>query len=122
MLSNKDARVEKTLWIDRGLGAAQRLGERVGSLAVVPGTVIAADGVVVGDRPAGSLERVGSRPLDRPPLLDLLAAARRHHHREVRRRTVLVCVGEAAGDETGPADRLARRADDGLVERREALP
>ena len=38
--------------VECALGARQRLGERVRSLTVVPGPVIAPDGVVVGDRPA----------------------------------------------------------------------
>ena len=38
--------------IDSPLGRAQRVREEVGALLVVPGAVVAADGMMVGDRPA----------------------------------------------------------------------
>ena len=63
--------------VDGGLGAAQRGGERLGPLAVVPRAVVAADRVVVGDRAAGRDERIGDGLLDGPPLPVLLPAARR---------------------------------------------
>ena len=49
----------------------------VGPLAVIPGPMVAPDGVVVGDGPALGEDRVGGGALDRRPLLDLLARAAR---------------------------------------------
>ena len=84
--------------VELGLGGAQGGGEGCRALAVVPGAVIAADGVVMGDRAAGLDQRLGGRRLDLVPLLDLAAADRRRHHREVGGRPVRVDVGEAAAD------------------------
>ena len=50
LLVDQDAGVEDPGGVDRGLGAAQRRREGLGALAVVPGPVVAADRVVVGDR------------------------------------------------------------------------
>ena len=84
--------------VQLGLGGAQRGGERGRALAVVPGAVVAADRVVVGDRAAALDHRLGGGGLDLVPLLDLAAPHRRRHHREVGRRPVGVDVGEAAAD------------------------
>ncbi len=65
--------VENALRVELLLGGAQGRGEGVGPLAVVPGPVVAADGVVVGDRAAGIDQRVGDGGLDLVPLLDLRA-------------------------------------------------
>ena len=93
--------------VELGLGGAQGGGERGRALAVIPGPVIAADRVVVGDRAAAVDQRLGDRRLDLVPLLDLAAAHRRREHREVGRGAVGVDVGEAAAD-AGRAGALAR--------------
>ena len=81
------------------------------ALAVVPGAVIAADRVVVGDRAARFDHRLRGRGLDLVPLLDLAAAHRRGEHREVGRRPVRIDVGEAAADprRAGALGRARRR-------------
>ena len=92
--------------------AARRAsGEGVRALAVIPGPVIAADRVVVGDRAAGVDHRVGDGRLDLVPLGDLVAAPRRREHRVVGRRAVRVDVGEAAADprRAGALGRARRR-------------
>src|SRR5437763_9633668 len=61
---DQDARVERPPWIDGRLGAAQRGGERVRSLAVVPRPVVAPDGVVVRDDSALLDHRIGGNALD----------------------------------------------------------
>src|SRR4051794_10639970 len=68
------ARVEHARRVDRALRRPERLRERVGALLVVPGPVVAADGVVVGDRPARRDQRLRHRRLHGVPLLDLGAA------------------------------------------------
>ncbi len=78
------------------LAARSAVGEGVGALAVIPGPVVAADRVVVGDRAPGGDHGVGGGGLDLVPLLDLAAAARRGEDGEVGGRTVRVDVGEAA--------------------------
>ena len=60
--------------------------------------MVAADGVVVGDRAAAVDQRLGDGGLDLVPLLDLAAADRRREHGEVGRGAVGVDVGEAAAD------------------------
>ena len=57
--------------VERALRGAQRAGEAVGPLPVVPGAVIAADGVVMRDRAAVPQDRVRRRGLDLRPLLEL---------------------------------------------------
>ena len=94
----------------RRLGAAQRGGERLRTLAVVPRPVVAADRVVVGDRAAALDHRVRGGPLDLGPLLELGAAARRRQDRVVGRGTVRIDVGEAAGDRAAAAHLAARRS------------
>ena len=59
------------------LDRAQRLEAELADLRLHVGGVIAADGVVVGDRAARGDDRLAGGRLDRPPLLDLLAAAAR---------------------------------------------
>ena len=118
--------------VELGLGGAQGGGEGGRALAVVPGAVVAADGVVVGDRAAGLDQRLGDGGLDLVPLLDLAAAHRRRQDGEVGRGAVGVDVGEAAAD-AGRAgalgrhaadlgDRLARRLHHRRVELLEAVP
>ena len=80
------------------LGRLERGGEERRALAVVPGTVIAADRVVVRDRAAGGNERIRCSGLDVSPLLDERAVAAQCMEAEIRRGTVGIDVGEAAGD------------------------
>ena len=91
-------RVEDAGGVQLGLGRAQGGGERRRALAVIPGTVVAADRVVVGDRAAGVDQRLGDGRLDLVPLLDLAAANSGREDREVGRGAVGVDVGEAAAD------------------------
>src|SRR5438034_7168599 len=63
--------IEDRARVERGLRRRERARELVGALAVVPRPVVAPDGVVVGDRPATVDDRVGRRPLDLVPLLEL---------------------------------------------------
>ena len=70
------AGVEDGAGVEGALRRRQRLAEELGPLGLVPGHVIAANGMVVGDRPAPLDQCVGGRPLDRPPLLDLGAGRR----------------------------------------------
>ena len=118
--------------VELGLGGAQGGGEGGRALAVVPGAVVAADRVVVGDRAAALDQRLGDRGLDLVPLLDLSAAHGRRQHREVGRDAVGIDVGEAAADprRTGTLDRrsadlrhrLPRRRHHARVELLEAVP
>src|SRR2546421_3950671 len=94
-------RVERAARIDGRLRTAQRQRERIGPLTVIPGPVGAADGVMVGDRATGVDYRVGRRPLDLSPLLQLLAAAGGGEDRVVRRWAIRIHVGEAACDRAG---------------------
>ena len=59
---DEDAGVEDARRVERGLRGAQRAGEGLGALAVVPGAVVAADGVVVGDRAAVAQAARRTRP------------------------------------------------------------
>ena len=49
---DQHTRVQDAIRIDGALGGAQGAGEQFGALMVIPGPVQAADGVVMGDRPA----------------------------------------------------------------------
>src|SRR5207244_10096899 len=107
------------------LGGAQGAGEQVGTLAVVPGPVVTADGVVVGDRAAVSQHRLGGGGLDVAPLLELRPATAGREHGEVGRRAVGIDVGEAAGREAAAAYVLQRPLDrngDAGVEGGEPVP
>ena len=94
--SIEHAGVERSGGVERRLGRAQRGGERLGPLAVIPRPVVAPDGVVVGDGPAGGQDRVGGGALDLRPLLELLAPAGRGQDGVVGGRPVGIDVGEAA--------------------------
>ena len=81
-LINQDAWVEDPGGIQRALGGPQRDRERLRPLPVIPGPVVATDGVVMGD---GAAVRHGSASLtarlDLVPLLDLGARADRRRRR-----------------------------------------
>ena len=114
------------LRIERALGGAQRRGEQVRPLAVVPAAMVAADGVVMRDRAAGVDQRVARRGLDRPPLLEQRAVPAKRVEGEIRRRAVGIDVGEAAGDLALDAgrlqDRLLGRRLHGVVEAPRSAP
>src|SRR6478672_12981412 len=80
---DQHAGIQHSRWVQLGLGGAQGGSEGGRALAVVGGAVVAADGVVVGDRAAGVDQRFGDGGLDLVPLLDLAAADRRGDDREV---------------------------------------
>src|SRR3954447_6417213 len=92
---DEHAGVQDPARVDRPLGAAERLRELIRSLAVVPGPVVTADGVVMGDGAAAVDHRLRDGRLDLVPLLDLAPAAGRAQDREVGSRAVGVDVGEA---------------------------
>jgi len=102
--SDEHAGVHQPRGINRGLGAAQCGCEQIRALGVVPRAVVAADRVVVGDRPAAGDDRGARRVLHLVPLGDLVAAPRGGEHREVRRRPVGIDVREATGDAAGLAE------------------
>ena len=85
--------------VERALGRPQRRGERLRALAVVPGPVVAADRVVVGDR---ARPRRGSprtpRALTSSHCSSSIPRRAGRQHREVGRGAVGVGVREAAGD------------------------
>src|SRR5581483_12433377 len=111
---DQHAGIEQALRIERRFRRLERRGKKRRSLAVVPGTVIAADGVVVRDCAARRDERVGGGGLDRLPLLQKRAVAAESVEREIGRGPVGIDVGEAAGD----LARLARSIADGALRRR----
>src|SRR3984893_2106564 len=84
-------------------GRLKRLGEELGPLPVVPGSVVAADRVVVGYGAAQPDQRLGGRLLDRGPLLELGAGPAGRNYRVVGSRSVGIDVREAARDEAAPA-------------------
>ena len=113
--ASTSCRVDQHAWVQHacrvelGLGGAEGGGEGGRALAVVPGAVVAADGVVVGDRAAGVDQRLGDGGLDLVPLLDLAAADRRGEDGEVGGGAVGIDVGEAAAD-AGRAGAVGRDA------------
>src|SRR5438477_1686058 len=117
--------IEGPCRIERGFGGGQRGGERIRALAVVPGPVVAADGVVMGDGPAAVDHDVRGGPLYLRPLLELPADASRGEDREVRRRSIRIYVREAACDHPVATDIIDRRfgpLHDRSMERLEAVP
>src|SRR5437016_3466237 len=94
--------------------------------AVVPGTVVAADRVVMRDRAAALADGIRGGGLDRLPLLQLLAPPGRPHHRVVRRRAVGVDVRESERDPApagaGVGHGGAGGGQDLLVEALETVP
>jgi hypothetical protein len=70
--------------------------------------VVAADGVMVGDRAAAGEDHLGRGRLDLLPLGQLVAAPGGRQHREVRRRAVRIDVREPARDGPVTSERLPR--------------
>src|SRR5215813_1490335 len=66
---NQDARIEHSPWIQFALGCPQGGSEKLRPLPVVPGPVVAADGMVMGDGAARRDQRIACRVLDGLPLL-----------------------------------------------------
>src|ERR1700757_4981813 len=98
--------IEHTRRIKLALGGAKRGRKQFRALAVVPGPVIAADGMMMGDRAASLDQRVACGIPDRLPLFNERAMASERVEREIRRRPVRIDVGEAAGHLASDASRL----------------
>ena len=69
-------RVEQSLRIHRPLGGPERVGKERRPLLVVPRAVVAANRMMVGDRPTRSDQRLAGGALDRPPLCGQLSPCR----------------------------------------------
>src|SRR5213592_2086564 len=122
---DQHAGVQDARRVERRLGGGECGGEARRTLPVVPGPVVAADGVVVRDRAAEPQDGVGGGLLDGRPLLELGAAPPRRDHRVVGRRAVGVDVCEAARQLAAAAhqaERLLGRRGHALVKGREAIP
>ncbi len=107
------------------LRGAQRPGEELWPLLVVPAPVVAADGVVVRDRAAVVEDRPRDRGFDRVPLLELRAGTGRRDERVVRSRAIGIDVREPAGDEHAAArspSRVLERGRHARVELLEPVP
>src|SRR5215469_370863 len=65
---DQDAGIEQALGVEGLLGGFERRAEERGALAIVPGAVVAADGVVMGDGAARGDDRIEARALDFLPL------------------------------------------------------
>src|SRR5712691_7662673 len=100
---DQHAGVEDAGGIEGALGRAQRVGEGVRPLAVVPGPMVAAYRVVVGDVAAMSDDRVGGRGLDVGPLLELGPSPSGREDGEVGRGPVGIHVSEPAGHDAPAA-------------------
>src|SRR6516164_2835174 len=87
---DQDARVHHTLRVERRLRAAQRRGEQLGPLPVVPVPVIAPDRMVMGDSAAGCDERIARGILDLLPLLNQRAMTTERVKGEIRGRTIRI--------------------------------
>jgi hypothetical protein len=85
---DEHTRIEQAVRVERALGGLERLGEQGRALAVVPGTVVAADCVVMGHRAAAGDHRVERRGFDRMPLLDQLPMPAGRMEREIGSRPV----------------------------------
>src|SRR3954454_738707 len=72
--ADQHSRVQHAVRVDSGLCREECPRERVGPLDVVPGTVVPADGVVMGDRAAGREDGLARGSLDLVPLGQLAAA------------------------------------------------
>src|SRR5689334_9165081 len=85
---DQDAGIENCVRVECALRGAERRGEAFGTLLVVPGTMVATDGVVVGDGAAVRDDDVGGGGLDLGPLGELRTGSRGRDDRVVRRRAV----------------------------------
>jgi hypothetical protein len=111
--------------VDRLFRAPQGHAERFRPLPLVPGQVVTAHRVVVGDRSAGRQQCVAGRPLYRVPLRDLLAPARRGQDGVVGRSAVRIGEGQPAHHDGAPAcaaGRLLCRLEHVLVQHGERVP
>src|SRR6476661_7513926 len=111
------ARIHHAGRVQLRLERAQRVQARVAVLGRHPRHVVGADGVVVGDRPAGADDRRARVALGGAPLLDLLAGPGAVQEREVQRRPGRVEVRDVATDELRVAGQRAadRAAEDAHV-------
>jgi hypothetical protein len=82
--------------VEAVLGGSQRQREGFGVPEVVGGAVVAAHGVMVGDRGAVAMQDVGRGGLDVVPDLDFVAVAASHGHGEVGGGAVGVDMGQTA--------------------------
>jgi hypothetical protein len=64
----QDPGIEDTGRVERRLGRSERTGKRVGSLAVVPGTVVPTHRMVMGDGSSGRMQGLGDSGLYLVPL------------------------------------------------------
>src|SRR5438552_11346405 len=71
--------------------------EKVGPLPIVPGPVIAADGMMMRDGAARHNQRVAGRILDGLPLLEQRAVTAERVEGKIRCGPVRIDMGEAAG-------------------------
>src|ERR1700722_9217229 len=121
----EDAGVEDAFGIERAFDRLQGDGEAVGALAIVPGAMVAADGMVMSDGPAEAVELVGDGALDVIPLLKLRAALARREDGVIGRGPVGIGVSKPDGDGALAADAVdgVLRGSDHLgVEIGEAVP
>ena len=72
------------------LRCLERIREKSGTLAIVPGAVVASDRVVMRDRAAGGDHRVQTSALDGLPLLEQAAVMAGHREGEIGRGPVRV--------------------------------
>jgi hypothetical protein len=70
LLGQEDAGVADVLRVQALLDRAQHLHAERSDLALHPGPVVGADGMVMGQRAPGPQQRVGPGPLGGEPLLD----------------------------------------------------
>src|SRR5581483_7200080 len=95
---DQHAWIEHALRVELALGGPQRTGEQLRALAVVPGPMVAAYGMMMGDGAAGRDQGVARRSLDRLPLLEQRTVAAEPVEGEVGRGAIGIDMGEAAGD------------------------
>src|SRR6202035_1159890 len=107
---DQHAGMEQALRIDGVLCGSELGGEERRALVVVPGAVVAADGVVMGDRAAGLDQRTRGGALDRLPFLEQRAVPAQAVKAEIGRRPVGIDMGEAAGDLARPAGGIGDRS------------
>src|SRR4051812_15021988 len=123
---DENARVEHALRIEFSFRGPKCRREQRRALTIVPGPVIAADRVMMGDRTARLDQRVAACGLDSLPLLQQRAVAAERVERKIRRGSVGIDMRDAARDlacHSGRReDRALRRRLHGVVESFEAVP